>query len=386
VAILAAPPQWAFVSTLTPPYTRIFGRHGRGAVIRKTVLTVSIIVVATGQTACSCNVTLAGDAHGDTAVELCPDVMEDLQHDLPGEIHGDMDEEWEPGGPYWTIHEIEAEVMQKLPGPPPHDQAPVRFLLEATLPDACWEGAPVLVLRDWSDPGILLLVMRAWHLEMSECAAVESTLSRTVTVTLSAGCWTVVEPLSGLGTNVSVQQYSGDAACAGYPDGAGVGVECERSCQCMHPLVCLSSEMERRACYEPCTIDADCMGHPCVPFATGGLCAEFVESDCLLDTDCPDGERCITSSDGSIRICTEYHELSEETRHACSSNEDCEAPGHECTLASWPFSASDTPTGAGVCNVRCPTAASEICACHSCMGGGFNPENVLSPVCDWVGE
>lgn len=355
----------------------------------KNLLLVSLLLLAAGVGVFGCyqggrqGSTDAGDtgtesATGDDSLWECFDGPLD---DTPA-LEEELDESWEPCGPHWTFNYLPIDSWELIDGPPLHDAATVRLALTTTLPDPCWQLTSVTMWGTATHPRVRLLGVRAFHHELTECDATTRTERRVVSLSLDAGCWVLIDLISGERLSFDIfncDAVADDCECSeNWPDGLPVGAECAADCQCASfSSVCLPVSTAQRECGVPCTIDEDCPAGTCPVAADAGpaICEDLVQDECQTDEDCPATHICYEGEDH--RFCLPNHELNQLTRHGCGCDAECETPGLVCTLETWPGG-----RGAGYCNLPCRSLGDICPGMHDC---GYSLA-FASPVCEWVGE
>lgn len=341
-----------------------------------------ILVVMVAGVGCSSKSSI-GDPDSET--DVMSDGEDSVEEDVAEDRCGPM--EGEPCGPYYAVCPVAPDLFYLEAGPVAHDAAPIRVLLRTTLMDGCWEGGPVIPDVDETTHQVMLTVL-AWHLMESECTEETVSYWRDTLLHLTVGTWRVTEPVSGRSQVVEVQpcdQTAAECTCADpiWPVDE-FGFECTASCQCASPMECIQYQADsHRWCVQSCSVDEDCWGEgQCTDSLADVGPVQFCHPGshyCTSDADCPPGHACRTNEDEGT-YCRPEMTLSAATRHACSCNDDCEEPGLDCVLQSWPGG-----SGEPRCNVRCLTRDGMYCGgWHTCGGGAL--ESYDRAVCGWWGE
>lgn len=215
------------------------------------------------------------------------------------------------------------------------------------------------------------VTVRDWVENGGACAEIARLDTRTITLRLESGDWTIRDASPGGTTTLAITIGPGiRAPCV--PDGG----DCLQDCDCLGREVCLSTTGlggPFTACAEPCEEDLDCSepGGRCLSADDGfELTCEPTSSGCTV-TGCPEGYAC----DGAR--CTPTFRLASSTRVPCTCDSECE-PGLSCV----------TGPGGSRCEVACPTGGDWCSSMHFCAEARMDVSGLAASdaVCGWVGE
>jgi hypothetical protein len=262
-----------------------------------------------------------------------------------------------PGEAYWTLEPatVDFSVIDRRCST--SVGRPAILHVQAHYFESCLYPGPIRAVVD-GDARTIRFDAWVWRSHAAACATVGRAFERDVEVPgLTAGTWHVEDGREGFDLVVAPQSPS---ACTALVP-AREGQTCFGTCDCEGPLTCVAIEGDdacEARCVLPCEregdgaeLGLDCpSSRECVVTtlgptgpSVGTTCRPRGADLCSAVTPCPDGMRCVADADATS-YCEWDIELSVSTRHACTTDADCETPGLECV---------EHPGGARRCEARC---------------------------------